>query len=330
MSSPVSTRDGAAHFSNAELNRGNLFYIQNQRHTKERVRSVTRPDFIRESFAVFKSDFCEAGKKMMMLASDTSSFSRDDFIAVMSFVELQTVPFQLKRAVDDLPIFTIENSGALYSFIRLQMGKKKSPKETGSEMVKLGDYMAFQFEPAEQEGGRDAIVREVYTTMSKSVGNDVSELFVNTPIQFMFIPAKNSMTDAIIYTQANKQGRTALYSVAIPVSSDESQKETIAAAFAACLADKLSSSPQVDDLISVNPQPIVTAPIEKFSFPSISFYRQVNEGETNKDAKKAVERTSKCYRAILHELVGLNEFSQEPSLSFQSIISSLVSEPSIS
>ena len=46
MSSPVSTRDGAAHFSNDELNRGNLFYIQNQRHTKERVRSVTRPDLI--------------------------------------------------------------------------------------------------------------------------------------------------------------------------------------------------------------------------------------------------------------------------------------------
>mgnify|MGYP001125411943 CR=1 FL=1 len=309
-----------------EFNRENLFYIQNKRHTKERVRSVTRPDFIRESFAVFKSDFCEAGKKMMMLASDMSSFYRDDFIAVMSFVELQTVPFQMKRAVDDLPIFAIENSGALYSFIRLQMGKKKSQKETGNEMVKLGDYMAFQFEPAEQEGDRDTIVQEVYTTMSKSVGSDISMLFANTPIQFMFIPAKSNMTDATIYTQTNKTGRTTLYNVAIPVSSDENQKETIAAAFAACLADKISSSPQIDDLISVNHQPIVSVPIENFSFPSISFYRQVNEGETNKDAKKAVERTSKCYRAILHELVGLNESPQDPSLSFQSIISSLVSE----
>ena len=313
-----------------EFNRGNLFYIQNKRHTKERVRSVTRPDFIRESFAVFKSDFCEAGKKMMMLASDMSSFYRDDFIAVMSFVELQTVPFQMKRAVDDLPIFAIENSGALYSFIRLQMGKKKSPKETGNEMVKLGDYMAFQFEPAEQNGNRDTTVQEVYATMSKTVGDDISVLFARTPIQFMFIPAKNSMTDATIYTQTNKSGRTTLYSVAIPVSSDKNQKETIAAAFAACLADKLSSSTKIDELISEKPQPILTTPMGKFSSPSISFYRQVNEGETNKDAKKAVERTSKCYRAILHELVGLDSSPQDTSPSFQSIISSLVSEPSIS
>jgi hypothetical protein len=309
-----------------EFNRENLFYIQNKRHTKERVRSVTRPDFIRESFAVFKSDFCEAGKKMMILASDMSSFYRDDFIAVMSFVELQTVPFQMKRAVDDLPIFAIENSGALYSFIRLQMGKKKSPKETGNEMVKLGDYMAFQFEPAEQKGNRDTIVQEVYTSMSKSVGSDISVLFAHAPIQFMFIPAKSSMTDATIYTQTNKMGRTTLYSVSIPVSSDKSQKETVAAAFAACLADKLSSLPKIDELISANQQPIPSTPIVEFSSPSISFYRQVNEGETNKEAKMAVERTAKCYRAILNELVGLSASPREPSPSFQSIMSILVNE----
>lgn len=123
---------------------------------------MTRPDFIREAFAIFRSDFCEAGRKMLMLSSDPDLFLRDDFLTVMSFVELQTVPFHTTKVFADSPVYVVENSGALYSFIRLQTGKKMAPKETANEISKLGDYMAFQFTSCTQNQHRNLVVEKAY------------------------------------------------------------------------------------------------------------------------------------------------------------------------
>ena len=195
-------------------------------------------------------------------------------------------------------------------------------------MVKLGDYMAFQFESSQQKENRETLVKEAYDLLTQSVGDSIKALFAHTPVQFMFIPAKSNMTDAIIYTQTNKSGRTTVYSIAVPVSSDENQKKTICAAFTACIADKLSQFPKADELIVTRQQPIPAADVGKMSSPSITFYRQVNAGETNKAAKLAVERTSKCYRAILRELAGINGPCPNASPSILSLLSSIESEPS--
>lgn len=292
---------------------------------------MTRPDFIREAFAIFRSDFCEAGRKMLMLSSDPDLFLRDDFLSVMSFVELQTVPFHTTKVFADSPVYVVENSGALYSFIRLQTGKKMAPKETANEISKLGDYMAFQFTSCTQNQHRNLVVEKAYEELSQSIGNSIYTILRHTPVRFIFIPAKsNNLKDATIYTQTNKSGRTRVYNIAIPFSSDASQVETISATLAACIADKIAELPQADDYIkSIIDNPPINVKPKSVYAPSISFFRQVNEGETNKEAKHSLERTSKFYRAIIHDIASNDESIPQERNKLSLFLNSLSNEPAI-
>ena len=107
------SRDGTAPSSLQQLlesQRRSLLHISHKSKIGKGRYVVTRPDFIREAFAIFRSDFCEAGRKMLMLSSDPDLFLRDDFLTVMSFVELQTVPFHTTKVFADSPVYVVENS----------------------------------------------------------------------------------------------------------------------------------------------------------------------------------------------------------------------------
>ena len=121
-----------------------------------------------------------------------------------------------------------------------------------------------------------------------------------------------------------------MYNIAIPFSSDAQQVETISATLAACIADKIAELPQADDYIkSIIDNPPINVKPKSVYAPSISFFRQVNEGETNKEAKHSLERTSKFYRAIIHDIASNDESIPQERNKLSLFLNSLSNEPAI-